>query len=129
MSEQEPGARGEPRPHGDITGGTFYRAARYNPPDRRDYLSDDEAGSPRADWEEDRHRHGFSVWKSKADARGIVRLQVRRRRWPKGFVAEIFLPGDGSITVERSGPSKGHHTLYGDADDVVRHTRIAEAVN
>lgn len=95
----------------------FYRTVKHNPPVREDFLSDKDMGKamPRKPgyvrlWE------GLSVFETSEQAR------AKAIAFPAqgAFIAALAIPDDGRITYGRTGGTAGHHTLWGDPDEMVR---------
>lgn len=66
---------------------------------------------------------GRSVFATLAQARKMV--TARRDRtiaqgapWKPAYIAEVTIPVGSSITWEQWGRNPGHHTLWGDTNDV-----------
>lgn len=58
---------------------------------------------------------GISLYSTLQQARNqVARLPPERR----GFVAELRIPEDAPVTIERTG-KRGHHTLWGSADVIL----------
>lgn len=94
---------------------TFYRTVTTNPPTRADFFSWKEQGkrAPR-DSEGRRMWEGISVFETAEQAR-----QVAKRYPAQGsFIAEIVIPDESEIQYERSGPREGHHTRWGDGEEM-----------
>lgn len=76
----------------------LYRIVQGNPPTRADMLSYQELGiAPDSDDPEMR------------------RLPPARRV----FIAELHIPPNAPMTLERTGSQPGHHALWGNADDIL----------
>jgi hypothetical protein len=90
-----------------------YRIVQHDPPTEWDLWSDEQRGKGAfaTDPEIQRLRTGRSVYATQAQARrkanGMPVLGM--------FIAELHLPDDPSIVLERTTRSNGHHTLWGDA--------------
>jgi hypothetical protein len=95
----------------------FYRIIRGPHLRREQFLSDREAGIPRPDnpeliarWE------GFSVFATEAQARRMI----RKRPNLGDHLAELDIGPDANARVKRTGRnSPGHHTVYGDPDELL----------
>lgn len=95
-------------------GQVFYRVVATNPPTRRDFLSHRDLGLPLRDPDDQELWPGGSVQ--------ATEQQARKRSWLPGFgryVAEPLIPDDRAIVSRRTGRQPGHHTLWGDPDDVL----------
>jgi hypothetical protein len=57
---------------------------------------------------------GVSVQATEAQARGRAKLPTLGR-----FIAELSVADDGPIVWKRTGDKPGHHTLWGDPDDLL----------
>ena len=99
-------------PHGS---NVFYRLVKSNPPTRQDFLSYEELGISLAqiDPESVRLSRGISVFRTEAQAR-----RVARRRSFRGpfFIAELRIPANTGVRIERTTRSAGHYTLWADPD-------------
>ncbi len=89
----------------------FYRIVKSDPATVEDFFSYKALGIPAprdpqrlALWD------GISVYATEAQARGPA------RRIPAlgGYIAEVELPDDPGLRVERTGPGRGHHTVWGE---------------
>jgi hypothetical protein len=84
-----------------------------------DFLSDAELNrvSFRDTVEIRRLRSGRSVYATEAQARR------KARQYPMlgHYIAAVALPDDLSIRLERTLPSAGHHTVWGDAARLLAH--------
>jgi hypothetical protein len=78
-----------------------------------DFLSDAELNrvSLRDTAEIRRLRSGRSVYATESQARRKARVYSMLGR----YIAAVELPDDPSVRLERTLPSAGHHTLWGDA--------------
>ena len=107
----------------------FYRIVRSNPPTVHDFLSAMARGRvpPDADAEDLRLLAGISVYRTEAQARR------KARQYPMlgAYVAELSVPLERSVAIERTTPSPGHHTIWAAAADllnwVVRVASITQA--
>lgn len=93
---------------------SFYRVVATNPPTRSDFLSHRDLGVPLRDPNDRELWEGVSVQATEQQAR-------RRARLP-GFgpyIAEIVVPDGGTISWRRTGRQAGHHTLWGDPDELL----------
>lgn len=69
-----------------------------------------------------RESHGISLYNTLQQAHNqAVRLQRPEHR----FIAELQIPDDALVTIERTG-RRGHHTLWGSPDVILGYvTRVA----
>lgn len=97
---------------------TFYRIVRSNPPTLDDVRSYEELGiEPRGnDPEASRLFRGISLYNTRQQARN----QAAGRPWRgNAFIAELQIPGDAPVTIERTGTRRGHYTLWGNPHDIL----------
>jgi len=59
---------------------------------------------------------GISLYNTPQQARNQMRRLPPARR---GFIAELRIPPDAPVTIERTGSQRGHHTLWGSADGIL----------
>lgn len=101
----------------------LYRIVEHNPPTREDMLSYQALGIPlRVSAPETlRESRGISLYNTLQQARSqAVRLQRPEHR----FIAELQIPGDAPVTIERTG-RRGHQTLWGSPDGILGYiTRV-----
>ena len=97
---------------------TFYHLVKQNPPTRDDFLSYLEKGIElKVDTPEARRlARGVSACATLQQARSRARLPSLR---DYAFVAELSIPDDSSIVFERTGRIRGHHTLWGNPDELL----------
>lgn len=97
---------------------TLYRIVRHNPPTRRDLLSYQALGiAPDAnDPETLRRSAGISLYNTLQQARRSAAGPPWRGQ---GYIAELRIPDDAPVTIERTGTRRGHHTLWGNPDDIL----------
>ena len=119
-------SRSEQRPRGRYAGWgkrvragnlgrAYYRVVRHNPPHTDDFLSVEAEGATRVHWETDRHREGFSVFGTRAQAASVASFLKEDRRWRRAYIAQIWVENGGPLTVEPSGDAAdGHYTMWGD---------------
>ena len=89
----------------------FYRNVKSKPPTIEDFFSYKALGIPAPrDLQRLALWNGISVYATEAQARGLA------RRIPAvgGYIAEIELPDDLGLRIERTGPGRGHHTVWGE---------------
>jgi hypothetical protein len=105
-----------------------YRVLDHEQLEEQDFRSDQERGAPAAPWETPRHREGMSVWDTQRRARDpakwLKRKRMGGRRRLYGGATAVAPP----LVVERSGPSPGHHTLWGPPAAIFTRARVVEAV-
>lgn len=92
----------------------FYRVVRTDPPTRRDFLSQQALGLPLQNPDDRELWEGISVQATEQQARKRARLPGFGR-----YIAEIVIAEGGSIAWRRTGRQPGHHTLWGDPDDLL----------
>ena len=112
---------------------TFYKLVERADFTIDDFKSDRELGKRPAPWEEPRHREGQSVWETRSQAHSLarwMRQRARKRGQPEPvlYIVAIDLGDPGPLRWERSGPSPGHHTLYGPAADVLARAQLVGTV-
>ena len=97
---------------------TFYRLIPAEQPTERDFLSDKDLGepAPRDDPELLRMWEGISVNNTEAQARN----KGRDLPWLGRYIAVLDIPEGGPITYQRTGRSRGHHTLWGEPSELLR---------
>lgn len=97
---------------------TFYRLVMSDPATRDDFLSYEALGLVPEDATDEQRRicKGVSVNATRTQALKRRRLPALRRYL---YTAELVVPEGSNITYERSGSQPGHHTLYGDPDDLL----------
>jgi len=93
---------------------TFYRVVATDPPTRRDFLSHEALGIPLRNADDRELWQGVSVQATEQQARQRARLPGFGR-----YVAELLVPGAGPIAWRRTGRQRGHHTLWGDPDEML----------
>lgn len=59
---------------------------------------------------------GISLYNTLQQTRNQIRRMPPERR---GFIAELRIPPDAPVTIERTGAQRGHHTLWGSPDDIL----------
>jgi len=89
-----------------------YRIAQHNPPIEWDFWSDEARGKGTfaADAETQRLMTGRSVYRTEAQARRKARGVPTLGQ----YIAEVYLPDEPTIHLERTLKSSGHHTLWGE---------------
>jgi hypothetical protein len=96
---------------------TFYRVNQAASATAEDFLSDRGKGKPpRGDdpvslevWD------GISVFRTRAQAR----KRARAYPWFGEYIAELRVPEDGSIRYKRTLSSAGHHTIWGEPEELL----------
>ena len=94
---------------------TFFRIVQSDPPTVADFLSNQAQGRrPRYPLNQETQRlwEGLSVYDSWAHAR----RKVGASPWLGSFIAELRVPSGVPVAAERTTSSRGHWTLWGDAD-------------
>lgn len=96
----------------------FYRVVQANPPTLEDFTSHVALGKApmSADPVRRRMAEGLSVYATFRQAR----RNARSFPGHGGFIAELVLPDDTPVTVERTGHQPGHHTIWGDPAALLR---------
>ncbi|MDQ3308127.1 MAG: hypothetical protein M3499_07210 [Actinomycetota bacterium] len=96
----------------------LYRIVAHNPPTREDVLSYQELGIAltRRDPEALRLAAGISLYNTFQQARNQARRLPPAQR---GFIAELRIPFDAPVTIERSTSTRGHYTLWGSPDGIL----------
>lgn len=97
---------------------TFFRIVRSDPPTEEDFLSPQALAVPLWDPDPEKLRmaEGVSVFNTEIQARNKARAYPRKGR----FLALLLIEEDGPITFERTGRDRGHHTLWGDPQEMLR---------
>ena len=98
---------------------TVYRITWTDPPALRDFQSNAEKGVELNSTSEEAQRlhDGISVFRTLSQARKIAR---RRAPWRgRGFIAQIDIPADAAVRIERTTKSAGHYTLWADAESTL----------
>ncbi len=98
----------------------LYRIVRTDPPTRRDFMSEAELGKPPRgdDPLAERVWSGISTYQTEAQAR----RKASTYPWLGAYIAALAIPAGGAIRIERTFPrSAGHHTLWGDAHELLRY--------
>lgn len=93
---------------------SFYRVVRSNPPTRQDFLSHEALGIPLRNEQQRELWSGVSCQATEQQARRTARLPGFG-----SFIARVELAEGGSIKWQRTGPKAGHHTLWGDPDELL----------
>lgn len=99
-------------------GSAYFRIVWTNPPSLNDFLSNAAKNIPvpRRDSEVERLWSGISVYRTAAQAtrkgRGLPWLG-------NAYIAEVRIPLDGTIHVERTTASRGHFTIWGMPDTML----------
>jgi hypothetical protein len=90
----------------------FYRVVRSNPPTLEDLTSHVALGKAPATTDPIRRRmaEGLSVFATFRQAR----RNARSFPGHGGYVAELVIPEDAPVSIERTGHQAGHHTIWGD---------------
>jgi hypothetical protein len=103
----------------------FYRTIKGPNPTRDDFLSDQARGNdPPAAPGKRRYWQGLSAFDSWENARAVA----RRVRSQGDHIAEVTIPASGAITYERWGRNPGHHTIWGDPDDLMARVTAIQPV-
>lgn len=96
----------------------LYRIVQHDPPTRADMLSYRELGiAPVTDDPTMlRLSAGISVYNTLQQTRNQLRRMPPERR---GFIAELRIPLEAPVAIERTGSQRGHPTLWGSPDDIL----------
>lgn len=102
----------------DVT--ILYRIVQRNPPTQADMLSYQALGivPDTDDLTVLRLASGISLYNTLQQAHNQMRRLPPGRR---GFIAELHIPNDSPLVIERTGKQRGHHTLWGNPDDILKH--------
>lgn len=97
---------------------TVYRLVETSPPTLKDFMSYHVLGIGLVDPDEESIRlsTGISVFRTEAQARRAGR---RRRFRGTFFIAEIVVPVDARMRIERTTGTPGHFTLWAEPDMIV----------
>jgi hypothetical protein len=89
----------------------FFRIVVADPPTTDDFKSHAARGKPRPPTIPEHRWADVSVYETEEQARNLVYDLRRRGRNLGSFIAELLIPDDGQVTVERYGPP-GHHGVH-----------------
>jgi hypothetical protein len=95
----------------------FYRIVKADPPEVVDFMSNQAKGLPRREGEPPELYDGISVYETEAQAR----RKATRYRSLGSYIAALRLPEDGPIQYRRTTASRGHHTLWGEPQEIRAH--------
>lgn len=97
---------------------TLYRIVLTDPPTVRDMKSHAALGKipPQPDPATQRLMTGISVYNTEQQARRKASGIPWRE---EAFIAELRLPDNGSIRIERTLKSSGHYTIWGNPRDIL----------
>jgi hypothetical protein len=98
---------------------SFYRIVRSSPPTLQDFTSNSALGRVLRDPDPERQHlwHGISVNATASQARTRARDFPALGRW----IARLDIPSDAPVVWARTLPnSRGHHTLWGEPDVLLR---------
>jgi hypothetical protein len=113
---------------GVISINTVYRITWTDPPSLRDFQSNAEKGIElnSTSTEAARLHDGISVFRTLSQARKTAR---RRAPWRgRGFIAQIDIPSNSAVRIERTLKSAGHYTLWADAESMLSWVASVEPV-
>lgn len=85
-----------------------------NPPTRLDFLSHKELGVPLRNEDQPELWAGLSCQATEQQARRTAKLPGFG-----AYIARIEIEDDSTIVWRRTGPKQGHHTIWGNPDDVL----------
>ena len=92
----------------------FYRVVATDPPTQRDFLSHKALGIPLRSPNDQDLWEGISVQATEQQARKRARLPGFGR-----YIAGLVVREGGSISWRRTGRQPGHHTLWGDPEELL----------
>jgi hypothetical protein len=97
---------------------TYYRIVTAAPPPVEDFASDAALGYPPPADDPVRFRlhDGISVYATETQARNKARAFADFG----AYLARLAIPAGAPIRIERTLSSRGHHTLWGDAEAIRR---------
>lgn len=97
---------------------TLYRIVQHNPPTIDDMRSYHELSVQpfRDDAETRRLMQGISLYNTVQQA---CNQAASAPRLGGRFIAELRIPSDAPVTIERTGTQRGHHTLWGSPDGIL----------
>jgi hypothetical protein len=107
---------------GNVT--ILYRIVEHDPPTWEDMLSYHDLGIPLRviTPEALRRSRGISLYNTLLQAR---KLGAGPPWHGSGFIAELRIPDNAPLTIERTGRQRGHYTLWGSPDDILGYiTRV-----
>jgi hypothetical protein len=99
---------------------TFYRIVWSDPPTLDDVRSHVERNLAIHvnDSEIRRLATGISVFRTVSQARKTAR---KRPPWlGRGFIAQVTIPADADVRIERTTKTAGHYTLWAEPNDILR---------
>lgn len=97
----------------------LYRVVKNDPPIRADFTSNAALGRPlRSGTSEEARR----LWGGLSMTDTRERAGTLQRRFPQlgVYIAVLDIPRDGQVRVERTLREPGHHTVWGDPDELLR---------
>ena len=104
----------------------LYRVVKTNPPTVEDFESHVALGKApmSADPVKRRMAEGVSVYATLNQARRNARSFPGHGR----YIAELIIPDGAALTIARTGRQPGHHTIWGDAAEILRYAASAVPV-
>jgi hypothetical protein len=98
-------------------GQRFYRITQAAEADLRDFLSLAQLGEPAPrDMDELILWSGISVFRTEIQARN----KARTYPYLGGYIAELLIPERGAIRWQRTLSGRGHHTLWGPPEEILK---------
>jgi hypothetical protein len=95
----------------------FHRITQTDPPTREDFMSNEAKGIPLTgnDFDRSRLNDGISVFNTEQQAR------KRALFYPNlgAYIARLEIPEGAPVRIERTLSTPGHHTIWGDPDDLL----------
>lgn len=104
----------------------LYRLVRTNPPTTSDFLSDEARGElPPADADSEK----LDMWRG-VSCHTVAAKLTRRTRMVGNlpYLAEIELPDNCAIRHRQTGNNPGHHTIWGEPEELLGYVRHVERV-
>lgn len=97
----------------------FHRITQTDPPTRDDFTSDAAQGiePPDDDPVHASLHDGISVFATEQQAR----KKAQAFPFLGSFIARLEIPDDAPVRIERTLSSRGHHTMWGNPDDLRRY--------
>ena len=97
---------------------TLYRIVRANPPTLKDFMSDAALGEPPPlDPEQARLHDGISTFNTEQQARRKAQAYPILGR----YLADLTLPDNAPVRIERTLVSRGHQTVWADPAYLLAH--------
>jgi hypothetical protein len=105
---------------------TFFRITLTDPPSLADFTSPSAKGRTPRDNDPEARRlwDGVSVFATETQARN----QAKDFPLLGGYIAQVDVPDDAPVRVERTLRTRGHHTVWADPQVLLRHVVSVEPV-